>query len=450
MGNIGAGGMTLAESGRVTNLVSDVKKLVIPTYDGSGEGVHPSVVYIPKGWNGYKYWMAFTPYYNGNNDYENPSVVASNNGDEWVVPDGLTNPIVPAFEGTDWNFDPELIYDGTNLIMYWGDSTGKYYRKTSSNGTTWGASEEVTITGEGIAAWNAPGIVRESATSWKAWSIPTVSVNNVNPGCIVLFISSDGINWTVKNVLTTNMTLNNWHLSVFGDDVGYHFLVSAYPKGKTNGDCNLYYGYSEDGLENIVFQSEPILSTEIANWTNGEIYRSCFARGDNQSLYLYFSARQAIGTGSTWGMGRVKVKLNNPLGLISALISKRPRVRKVWVYSGKEIRDTNAVVENVYSKNLELYANKALMIRNSHDQAINLSIATNIRTGGTDFIHYGIPSTNTVQTIQIPTGVSYKPFLLTSEHLPALAYPIPMTYISMTAASSPTTGSIDVILIEWN
>jgi len=34
----------------------------IPTYDGSGTVVHPSVYFNPDGWSGYKYWMAFTPF----------------------------------------------------------------------------------------------------------------------------------------------------------------------------------------------------------------------------------------------------------------------------------------------------------------------------------------------------------------------------------------------------
>ena len=36
--------------------------LNIETPEGNAQPYHPSVVYIPGGWNGYAYWMAETPY----------------------------------------------------------------------------------------------------------------------------------------------------------------------------------------------------------------------------------------------------------------------------------------------------------------------------------------------------------------------------------------------------
>lgn len=74
----------------------------IPTVDGSGECTHPSVIdsvsILGSPWHGYRYWMAFTPY-PGNDDrrfrLENPSVVASHDGIEWIVPEGVANPLIP-------------------------------------------------------------------------------------------------------------------------------------------------------------------------------------------------------------------------------------------------------------------------------------------------------------------------------------------------------------------
>ncbi|MHB1414314.1 MAG: hypothetical protein ACYC1C_03610 [Chloroflexota bacterium] len=73
----------------------------IPTYDGSGECTHPSVVdaaaTVGGPWHGYRYWMAFTPYPNNRWRFrlENPSIVASHDGIQWVVPVGVKNPLVP-------------------------------------------------------------------------------------------------------------------------------------------------------------------------------------------------------------------------------------------------------------------------------------------------------------------------------------------------------------------
>lgn len=38
--------------------------LSVPTYDNNGFVVHPDVVYVPGGWNGYTYWMVYNTYYN--------------------------------------------------------------------------------------------------------------------------------------------------------------------------------------------------------------------------------------------------------------------------------------------------------------------------------------------------------------------------------------------------
>src|SRR5438093_1338690 len=56
--------------------LSDVPlELVVPTYDGSGQSVHPDIVAFPDSWSGAYYWMAMTPYPNGDPTYENPSLL---------------------------------------------------------------------------------------------------------------------------------------------------------------------------------------------------------------------------------------------------------------------------------------------------------------------------------------------------------------------------------------
>lgn len=60
---------------------------------------HPDVEFFPNGFNGYKYWMVFTPYFGAvenvqiSKRYENPTVVVSNDGLNWESPAGIHNPI---------------------------------------------------------------------------------------------------------------------------------------------------------------------------------------------------------------------------------------------------------------------------------------------------------------------------------------------------------------------
>ena len=76
--------------------------LNIPTTDNSEQACHPSIIdfrneYNKSAWHGYRYWMAYTPYTNGSNSVENPSLIASNNGIDWVVPTGISNPLMVLF-----------------------------------------------------------------------------------------------------------------------------------------------------------------------------------------------------------------------------------------------------------------------------------------------------------------------------------------------------------------
>jgi len=69
-----------------------------PTYDGSGQAVHPDLVYFPDGWgkdregNNWNYWLVMTPFPNRKDNYENPSILVSDDGVKWRTPPGLENP----------------------------------------------------------------------------------------------------------------------------------------------------------------------------------------------------------------------------------------------------------------------------------------------------------------------------------------------------------------------
>src|SRR3954468_12655317 len=47
--------------------------MTVPTYDGSGQSVHPDVVAFDSEWHGAKFWMTMTPYPKSNQALENPS-----------------------------------------------------------------------------------------------------------------------------------------------------------------------------------------------------------------------------------------------------------------------------------------------------------------------------------------------------------------------------------------
>ena len=70
----------------------------------------PHVLYFPEGKDGYRYWMAYTPY--PPQSMENQDIVRSNDGISWTD-NGLTNPYLEGASGS-WNGlenpDPDFIY----------------------------------------------------------------------------------------------------------------------------------------------------------------------------------------------------------------------------------------------------------------------------------------------------------------------------------------------------
>lgn len=123
--------------------------LTFDNYLGNWENIHPKVLYFEEGWRGYNFWMAYTPYPEGNVITENPCIAASYDGIVWETPKGLTNPLaMPLADG--YNSDTHLLYDDINdrLECWWRiyeESTkrDKLVRRISSDGINWTEQETV-------------------------------------------------------------------------------------------------------------------------------------------------------------------------------------------------------------------------------------------------------------------------------------------------------------------
>ena len=90
-------------------------RLDIPTYDGSGQAVHPSLLVQDKS---PRFVLSFTPYTDTDDRVENPSIVVSDDGLNFREEKEGLNPLVPAPE-KDHNDDPDLFYsNGKYGILY--------------------------------------------------------------------------------------------------------------------------------------------------------------------------------------------------------------------------------------------------------------------------------------------------------------------------------------------
>ena len=98
--------------------------LDIPIYEGLGV-VHPSVLYFPEGFNGYKFWLYYTPF--PPESAENPCLVRSNDGINFTDK-GVSNPLItPSTSGFDSLYlaDPDVVFvNGKFFILYCGHESG--------------------------------------------------------------------------------------------------------------------------------------------------------------------------------------------------------------------------------------------------------------------------------------------------------------------------------------
>ena len=246
----------------VLSLANAKRHLDIPTYDGSGQMTHPKVLYMPdygtsyiNGWNGYKYWMTMSPYPQSNDDYENPSIVASNDGINWVVPAGMVNPIQvhPNVAGGDHFNDPHLVFVAGILECWWGGTTGAF-RSWSSDGVTWSTpvlmangsqySQAVMYNGKGeyelfyiYGETYATEIYRKYGTvpATNAVLTPGMNVDTNGDGCpdnwtiaesanvtTTKTINADGAKWNIT--ASTGAAVVFWYQDVNVSDGDYKLL----------------------------------------------------------------------------------------------------------------------------------------------------------------------------------------------------------------------------------
>lgn len=154
---------------------------------------HPKMLYIPQGWNGYKYWLAITPTFGiiaeqvGPAYFENPHIFASNDAINWIEP--TQNPIdVPApFSFTNvvypFNSDTHLLIgdDGWMYCYYrMTDMPREYVNnnpgeagvykiamvcKKSRDGVNW--SERMVVFGDDTPGVNADNLPKSQAYFYK-------------------------------------------------------------------------------------------------------------------------------------------------------------------------------------------------------------------------------------------------------------------------------------------
>lgn len=236
--------------------------LTIPTYDGSGQAVHPDVIKV-----GSTYWMAVTPYPGSDNQYENPSILSSSDGETWTVPDGLTNPVV-ATPADGYNSDAELVHDGSTFWLFWRENTPastatteRIYVRSSSDGVTWG-SATLLLSGSSKSEHLSPAVTFDG-TTWRMWVIDGAG----NPNEMHLRTASAATGpWSSPTTCTIPVPSGDdlWHVNVVAYRSGYIALVNYCDVNVSGNNAYLGHAISNDGItwSSIAGTIEPTGSVE--------------------------------------------------------------------------------------------------------------------------------------------------------------------------------------------
>jgi hypothetical protein len=282
--------------------------LRLTTYDGSGQVVHPDVIFLPHSWDGgaARLAMAITPYPYGDAHQENPSIFVSELGAAWKPPTAAANPIVRPTTPTSYLSDPALVFDppAHELRMYYRevvDSENVVRLLTTRDGVEWSAPREIVrVLSHGMVS---PSVVRRSPTNWLMWSVDGGPNGCSNRDAYVdLRGSNDGIHWGAPmRVMLDQPGGYPWHIDVkwIGALHEYWALYNL----KSSGSCvtpAVYLATSTDGVEWTTYRN-PVLQRGAIPELADVVYRSSFIYTKSDDMVtFYFSGARWDGVHYLW------------------------------------------------------------------------------------------------------------------------------------------------------
>jgi hypothetical protein len=367
--NGSSGAKTFAFYDGFERLTNAPAPLATPTYDGSGQATHPDVIHFPGGWNGFRYWMADTPYPGGNDRLENPSILASNDGLHWSVPPGATNPLVPA-PPCDHNNDPDMLYNAATgeLWMYYLDTRRAvrcgahqgqpYYNHNylklirSTDGVHWTAP--VVVVDWSLATeplYISPSIVKQG-TTFYLWAVnsATATVRTAQSANGLSFGSSQAV----------NLANPAWHFDVeYLPDRNEYWMFLDYPS--TPGGI-IRFARSANRV-NWTTYPNPALSFTANGWDQS-LYRSSFTvdAAANQ-IRLWYSAHNGS---NVWHIGHSTVDYADLLnGLVAAGGWNREQGSGTWSTSTTRARRGTLSAQLVQSAGTSMWVSKPQPLGNS-------------------------------------------------------------------------------------
>jgi hypothetical protein len=280
-----------------------LRPIVLETYDGSGQAVHPDILVAPFGGLDDQPRLAITPYPRGNANFENPSLFTGSGRYGWTVPPGVINPIVRPSGG--YLSDPDLVWDpdARELRLYYRHVTSANHilLVTSHDGVAFSRPRNV-LTGPNHTIVS-PTIVRRSGEEWLMWSVNSGPIGcGASSTSVELRRSRDGVSWSAPSAVALSQPgVFPWHIEVqWIEALGEYWALF---NGKVRGSCTtdaLYIATSADGMTWRTYRS-PVLSAGVIPELADVVYRATFAYDAERDLVaLWHSGARYQGGTYEW------------------------------------------------------------------------------------------------------------------------------------------------------
>lgn len=335
-------------------LIRAPRKVVIPTYDGSGQNVHPDVVTFQMPWNGFRCWLSFTPYKGSNKMLENPSIVASNDCDNWKVPPGAVNPLVDLAQRNSvvYNSDSDHAFDpahNSSVMLFRSVALDTNYVNImeTRDGITW--TQPVVAFKRASHEAVSPSLVIEPDRRGHIWFVntgktgcsagaTTVETVTAKPRRQESFVEAD---WSAP--VTTNLEQPGyviWHIDVIQiPDGSFLAVYAAFPQayGSSCANNDLFLAWSKDGVD-WTTSTVPIRWRTMNELPLRSLYRaSLLYSAASNSLRIWFSAMDPNHNwwtyDSTYDYGKLMDALQRAAPGAAQVLVGAPAIEKAFTIS---------------------------------------------------------------------------------------------------------------------
>jgi hypothetical protein len=238
-------------------------RLVIPTYDGSGQATHPDVLVERDPAGQVQVTMAMTPYPFSDRRIENPSLVVSRDGMAFSPAPGAPSPLVPP-PPYDHNDDPDLRRDPRT-----GEYELLYLESLRPNRQTL-----VALRSRDKIAWTRRDAIVYDLTHPGPFMVSPAAIDD--GGATHLFYVDTITNRLAHLVSAAPVALDlgavkPWHVDVVRGETGFAMLISGYDASFEHQ--NLYLATSPD-LATWTLRPQPLLAYTDPSLGATSLYRS--------------------------------------------------------------------------------------------------------------------------------------------------------------------------------